>query len=140
MILLVMLFILVFTICWIVGIVIWVKMMRTKSQMKRLMAARNVKFNDGFGNLSVERTDLELKQGGMDFLNLVLRFAPNDRLKEFVNRFVDMEAVRDLKSVEITKILERRARLMSTGIRFWIVGFSSGVILFVVIKAAEWLK
>lgn len=140
MILLLLLFGLVFTACWLGGGVTWIRLMRTKSQMRKLKAAQNLKFKDDFGNLGIERSNDDLRKGGIEFANLVLRFAPIESSRQFVNRSLDMKAINETRNSEVMELLERRARLMSAGVRFWIVGFSSGWVLFLIVKIAEWFE
>jgi hypothetical protein len=94
---------------------------RTKSKLKKTLKNRHQEIRRNLGVFDSDFNSPELREGAFSIFGLMLSFGSKEKSREYLNAFVDVNAIEESKDTELIGLLNKSIKLASNFSKLWIV-------------------
>jgi hypothetical protein len=116
---------LIFVLCWILGMITWVRIVILNRQLKTELAQKAPSLNrsPGFDINSYSISQITIS--GLHLFRMFISFGTTQKTRSFVNNFFDLEAIGKLTDTQLNRRIDTLIKLFSLYARTWLLGILS---------------
>lgn len=113
---------LLFVICWLLGVINWILAYRNKSKLNQAITISplNFKHNLSLSN-QMNLSPKEMIAGSSSLVKMFLSFGSKASSRRFLNNFYDVEAIAQSDDEEIKRLFNRSIRFMGNFVKCWMI-------------------
>lgn len=121
----VLLLVLLFIICWILGLITWIRIMILIKNIKNDLAEKAPTLTYSLGLEIKTNAVSQIKTSGIKLLKMYFSFGSIQNTRNFVNCFADLQEIEGLGDIHLQIRIEKLIKLFSLFSKIWIIGFIS---------------